>query len=159
MGTDGYAPWPICGRPTKAKTTCKMRVVRRYLLTCEKHMTEAERLALPIAEAAEREGYERGVATTKMGENAAREHAKRLAAELAELKEAATPTRMRTQDGRQIVTVSTGYAYAAPAGREFGTGDKVHVAAPFWHGAGAAPQLVEVTALGTKYTGSLANCW
>ncbi|MEU8001083.1 hypothetical protein AB0B66_07980 [Catellatospora sp. NPDC049111] len=122
-------------------------------------MTDAERLALPIAEAAEREGYERGVAVSKMAENSAREHANRLAAELAALKEGAALTRMRTHDGRQIVTVSTGYAYAAPAGREFGIGEKVRVAAAFWHGAGAAPQLVEVTALGTKYTGSLANCW
>jgi hypothetical protein len=122
-------------------------------------MTDAERFALPIAEAAEREGYERGLAVAKIAEEAAHEDVKRLTAELAALKEDATPTRVRTPGGRQILTVNTGYAYAAPQGREFGIGDKVRVQAPFWHESGAAPQLVEVTALGTRYQGSLADCW
>lgn len=122
-------------------------------------MTDAERLARPIAEAAEREGYERGLATAKMGENLAHERVKRLEAELASLKEASTPIRALTHDGRQIVTVSTGYAYAAPQGRDLKIGDTVRVPAPFWHGSSAAPVQVEVTAIGTKFQGSLVDCW
>ncbi len=63
--------------------------------------------------------------------------------------------RMRTSDDRQIVTVSTGYSYAAPAGQDFSIGDKIYV--PSWHGP--QPQLVEVEELGTDYADELDDCW
>ena len=66
--------------------------------------------------------------------------------------------RTRTSDGRQIVTVSTGYSYAAPRGHELAVGDKVYVPAPYWL-LSAPPQVVEVISIGTKYQGDLVDCW
>jgi hypothetical protein len=65
--------------------------------------------------------------------------------------------RTHLSDGRQIVTVETGYAYAVPRGATLQLGDTVRVPPPFWDPHGR-PRIVKVVRLGTNYLGDLVQC-
>jgi hypothetical protein len=112
------------------------------------------------AEAAYWEGYRDGSrAGEEHGRQAARWEAEREQCGATAREEAARTFRERTPDGRQVVTVERGYAYVMPPGVTVAVGDHVSVPAPFWHGSGASPQRVAVTALGSSYVGSLVTAW
>lgn len=143
-----------CGRPTKAGKPCRNRRISNRTAACQTHATEIER----ATETAYREGY-------RDGERAGQEHARQAARwevererrEVAARETAARNFRERLPDGRQIVTVERGLAYAMPPGITVAVGDQVSVPAPFWQGSGAPPQRVMVTALGSSYTGALVT--
>jgi hypothetical protein len=142
-----------CGRPTKAGTPCRNRRISNRTTACKAHATEIER-----ATEAYWEGYRDGMrAGEEHGRQAARWEAGHEQRETAAHEAAARDFRERTSDGRQIVTVERGLAYVMPPGITVAVGDHVRVPAPFWHGSGAPPQRVAVTALGSSYTGSLVT--
>ncbi|GAA2533187.1 hypothetical protein [Pilimelia columellifera] len=145
-----------CGRPTKAGTPCWNRRISNRTAGCQNHATELER----ATEAAYWEGYRDGMrAGEEHGRQAARWEAERELREAEARETASRNHRERTPDGRQIVTVERGYAYAMPPGISVAVGDQVSIPAPYWHGSSAPPQRVTVTALGSSYTGSLVTAY
>lgn len=146
----------LCGRPTRSGRPCRQRISDpRFEVACPQHVTDAEAATATTRRTAYEKGHRDGRESVR---TVAEFRIERLQERIDQLERATSQLRTTDALGRQIVCVGT-HAYAWSGEEPLAVGDQVWLPENWlsrvMHGPGHYRG--EVTALGTRYAGSLSQ--